>query len=433
LPSAIGETLLKPVVVPVYVRDRTASVRFFGKSYVLPARGQQGLPVASVNVSRIAIDIYRVADRNLTSVTGSSGDFLKQLSSSDVSTLANERGAKIYSGELEVAQKLNAEVSTAVPVGEAVPELKPGVYAMVARAIGAKPGSEDDGGGSTATQWFIVSDLGLAAFTGDNGLHAFVRSISTTEPVNGANVRVMARNNEILAQGRTDGAGYIRFEPGLVRGEGGLQPALLVAETAQGQYAFLDVASAAFDLSDRGVKGRETSGPIDAFLYADRGIYRPGETVKLNGLVRERAGASSGVPAILIVTRPDGVEHARVTLTDQGLGGRAHALKLSGTAMTGTWRVKLHTDPKDDPLSSFAFLVEDFVPERLDLKLSSQAAALVPEVPGTINVSGRYLYGPPAANLAAEGEIIVKPAGREVAACPSYRCGLADERITPVR
>ncbi len=433
LPSEIGETLLKQVVVPVYVRDRTAAVRFFGKSYVLPVRGQQGLPVASVNVRRIGIDIYRVSDRNLASVAGGGSEFLKQLSGSDVNSIANDKGAKIYTGELAVEPKLNAEVTTAVPIGDAVGDLKPGVYAMIARAKDAKSGSDDDGSGSTATQWFIVSDLGLAAFTGDNGLHAFVRSISTTEPLNGANVRVVARNNEVLAQGKTDGAGYVRFEPGLVRGEGGLQPALIVAETAQGQYAFLDIAAAAFDLSDRGVKGRETAGPIDAFVYADRGVYRPGETVKVNGLVRERAGGQSGVPATLIVTRPDGVEHSRTTLTDQGLGGRAHALRLSGTAMTGTWRAKLYTDPKGDPLSTLAFLVEDFVPERLELKLASQAAALAPEVPGTINVSGRYLYGPPAANLAVEGEIVVKPAGREVAAFPGFRFGLGDEKITPVR
>ena len=435
LPSDIGETLLKPAVIPVYVRDRAPAVRFSGKSYVLPSRGQQGLPVVSINTTRIGIEIYRVADRNLTAVTGSNGDFLKQLSGSDISALANERGAKIYAGELEVTPKLNQEVSTAVPIGEAVPELKPGVYAMIARPVQRKARDDDDSPGAGATQWFIVSDLGLAAFTGDNGLHAFVRSLGSTEPIANANVRIVARNNEILAQGRTDGAGYVRFEPGLVRGEGGQQAALLIAEAANGQYAFLDVAATAFDLSDRGVKGREKSGALDAFLYADRGIYRPGEPVHLNGLVRERTGAAASVPTTLIVSRPDGVEHSRVALTDQGLGGRSHTLRLSATAMTGTWRVRLHADPKADPLSSAAFLVEDFVPERLDLKLTPAVSALVPEVPGIIKVAGRYLYGPPAANLAAEGEIVVKAAaiGRDVPGLAGYRFGNAEEKITAVR
>ena len=163
----------------------------------------------SINTGRIAIQVYRVADRNLTSITGPNGDFLKQLSGYDTSQIANERGAKIYEGELEVTPKLNAEVTTAVPIGEAIPELKPGVYALVARAADRRSssGDDDDSSGRTATQWFIVSDLGLAAFTGDNGLHAFVRSLTSTEPINNANVRIVARNNEVLAQGRTDGAG----------------------------------------------------------------------------------------------------------------------------------------------------------------------------------------------------------------------------------
>ena len=38
------------------------------------------------------------------------------------------------------------------------------------------------------------------------------------------------------------------------------------------------MTTAAFDLTDRGVKGRAEPGPVDAFAYADRGVYRPGET-----------------------------------------------------------------------------------------------------------------------------------------------------------
>ena len=433
LPSEIGETLLKPAVIPVYVRDRSPMVRFTGKSYVLPTRGQQGIPVTTINTAKVAVEIYRVGDRNLNAVVGGNGDFLKQLSGSDASGLASNIGQKLYSGELETAAgKLNEEVTTAIPVADAIPELKPGVYAMVARPADKKRGEDDeDSGGST--QWFIVSDLGLTAFTGDNGLHTFVRSLTTTEPVANAQLKVVARNNEVLARAKADGAGYARFEPGSVRGEGGQRPAILVAETPNGQYAFLDLAAAGFDLSDRGVKGREKSGALDAFLYTDRGVYRPGETVHVNALARDRAGQASAVPMTLIVTRPDGVEHSRTAMTDQGLGGRAMTLGLTGSAMTGTWRAKLHADPKADPLSQVAFLVEDFVPEKLELKLAPAQPALQPEVAGTINVSGRYLYGPPAAGLAAEGEIVVKAAAKEPEGFAGYRFGLADEKITPVR
>ena len=221
--------------------------------------------------------------------------------------------------------------------------------------------------------------------------------------------------------------------PRLARGEGGQAPAVLVAETEAGDYAFLDMTAAAFDLTDRGVKGRGDPGPVDAFAYPDRGVYRPGETVHLTTLVRSHTGGASPVPVTLILWRPDGVEHSRMALTDQGLGGRAAKLALASSAMTGTWRVKIHTDPKAAPIAQAAFLVEDFVPERLDLKLETTAEALTPQQPGAIKVAGRYLYGPPAAGLSVEGEIAVRASTKESAAFPGYKFGRGDEQFSPVR
>src|SRR5581483_12365241 len=108
---------------------------------------------------------------------------------------------------------------TAFPIAEALPRLQPGVYVLAAQAS-AK--SEDEGYRNVATQWFIVSDLGLTAINGDDGMHAFVRSIADATPVVNVNVRLIARNNEVLATARTDSRGYARFDAGLKSGEGGL-------------------------------------------------------------------------------------------------------------------------------------------------------------------------------------------------------------------
>ena len=74
--------------------------------------------------------------------------------------------------------------------------------------------------GALATQWFIVSDLGVTAFSGNDGIHVFVNSLASTAAVGQAEVRLLARNNEILATRKTDEAGHILFEAGLARGEG---------------------------------------------------------------------------------------------------------------------------------------------------------------------------------------------------------------------
>jgi uncharacterized protein YfaS (alpha-2-macroglobulin family) len=429
LPSAIrGEALAKTAELAVYVKDRAPSVRAVGRSYVLPNRGQQGIPLVTVNIDAVKVEVYRVGDRSIAQVL-QSGDFQRQLASYDLSTLKEKSGARVYAGELQVAQRLNEDVTTAFPVAEAIPRMEPGVYVLAANASTKK----DDNGGRVATQWFIVSDLGLTAINGDDGVHGFVRSLATAEAVANVKVRLIARNNEVLGTAKTDARGYVRFDSGLARGEGGQAPAVLAAETDVGDYAFLDMTAAAFDLTDRGVKGRGDPGPVDGFAYPDRGVYRPGETVHLTTLVRTHTGGASPVPVTLILWRPDGVEHSRMALTDQGLGGRAAKLPLAAAAMTGTWRVKIHTDPKAAPIAQAAFLVEDFVPERLDLKLETTATALTPQQPGAIKVAGRYLYGPPAAGLSVEGEIAVRTATRESAAFPGYKFGRADEQFSPVR
>ncbi|MGE0023268.1 MAG: alpha-2-macroglobulin [Hyphomicrobium sp.] len=429
LPSDVNEPLAKQVTLAVYVPDRKPMVHFTGKSYVLPTRGQQGIPLVAVNTSKVNVEVYRIGDRSLANALNN-GDLDRQMQGYQLEELKSRTGSLVYTGELEIPSKLNTEVTAAFPVSEAIGELKPGAYAMIAHP--AEQASTESWR-EQATQWFIVSDLGLTAFSGTDGVHAFVRSLSSADPIANASVRLVARNNEVLATATTDANGYVRFEPGQSRGEGGNAPAILVAENGAGEYAFLDLSSNAFDLSDRGVKGRDAPGPLDGYLYTERGVYRPGEEINVTAIVRDSAGVAASLPVTLIVVRPDGVEQGRYALTDDELGGRTLHLPLGGGAMTGTWRAKLHADPNADPLTQVTFLVEDYVPERLDLTLTEGAGKLAPNETKTIDVTGRFLYGPPAAGMALEGDIVVKPSAKDLAGFEGYRFGDANETVSPVR
>jgi hypothetical protein len=266
------------------VRDRKPSVRFTAKSYVLPRSGQRGIPLVSVNTRSVDVDIFRIGDRNLTN-TVLGHDFQRNLDRFDLERLGQERGVRVWKGTLQVESNLNADITTAFPVDQAVGELAPGVYVMVAEAAGTK-GEDYE---ALATQWFIVSDLGLTAYSGNDGVHAFVHSLATTEAKADAEVRLISRSNEVLATRRTDATGRAHFEAGLARGEGGMSPAMLVV-AAERDYAFLNLKAPAFDLSDRGVAGRAVPAGLDAFVYAERGVYRSGETVYLTALLRDAAG-----------------------------------------------------------------------------------------------------------------------------------------------
>ena len=237
-------------------------------------------------------------------------------------------------------------MTTAFPVLEAVGKLEAGVYVMTAWPDGVA--ADDDA--SRATQWFVVSDFGLTAFSGTDGVHVLVKSLASAGPLSGVELRLIAKNNEVLDTKVTDANGYAAFGAGLSRGSGGMAPSMVVASDGKGDYGFLDLQLTAFDLTDRGVKGRLVQTALDAFLFTERGVYRSGETVFLTALLRDAKGAVvQGFPMTIVIQRPDGVEYKRVKLDDQGLGGRSFALPLLSDAQHGTWRIQAYADPKSDP------------------------------------------------------------------------------------
>ncbi len=436
VPSAIpGESLLKTADYDIYVRDRQPSVRFTGRNYVLPRTGQDGIPVVTVNTPKLDMEVVRIGERNMINSIHSE-DFLAQLGTVEAKRIAEERGRKLWTGTMDIATDLNKDVTTTFPVTQAAGEMTPGVYVLFARPSGQKveaDGDYDDGG-SVATQWFVVSDIGLTSFSGPDGVHVLARSLATAQPMAGVKLRLLARNNEVLGEAETDRTGYALFAAGLTRGALGLAPGLIQASQG-GDHGFLDLKQSAFDLSDRGVKGRVAPAALDAFLYTERGVYRSGETVHVTALLRDPRGAAvTGLPLTLIVKRPDGVEYRRQVVQDQGAGGRAFSVALLSGIATGTWKVQAFTDPRKDAVGEVTFLVEDYVPEKLELEVKSARTALTAGEPAELNVTARFLYGAAGADLDLTGEVTLRLAEKPgIPGLEDYQIGLTDEPYEPTK
>ena len=428
LPSADGEELLRDVVLDVYVPDRAPFVGFANNAYVMPAGLGGGLPITSVNADVADVMIYRVGDRSIAAAVRD-GIFQGGLSEYDAEDVAERVGEQVWAGEVDLARgKPNELTTTAIPVAETLGQMEAGAYVVTARMKGEETRYWD----AMATQWFIVTDLGLTTIAGDDGVHAFVRGLSDAQPIAGAAVRLVAVNNEILGEATTDADGRAVFAPGLARGEGGRAPQLLVAETADGDYAFLDLSRPAFDLTDRGVEGRPSPGPLDLFATTERGVYRPGETVYLTAMLRdERANAVTGLPLTLEVERPDGVVSSKQVLSDEGAGGYFVALPLVEEAMRGSWTARFYVDPQA-PLFRTSFLVEDFEPERLAFEISAADAPMVAGAVTEVDVAAKYLYGATAPDLAIEADAIIRPV-RTMPGFPGYTFGRLDDTIETSR
>ncbi|MGB0914332.1 MAG: PAN domain-containing protein, partial [Phaeobacter italicus] len=172
LPAEDGETLQKDVELIQYVRDRSPSVRFPGRTYVLPQTPDAALPVETVNIGTLDLRLRRISDRNLLRAV-QDGYFGRPLSQWQDRTFASDIAEDVWSGTAEVANTLNQDMTTRLPLTVALAGQPAGIYALSARVPGADP-YEDPG----ATQWFVLSDLGISSMSGTDGLHVTLRGLS---------------------------------------------------------------------------------------------------------------------------------------------------------------------------------------------------------------------------------------------------------------
>ena len=426
LPAATGERLRETFTTRVVVPDRKPQLRFSGTGYVLPKQGTSGLPLTTVNVDKVKLRLLRVNERNL--VPSIDAERLTMtFSSYEVDEIINRTGSLVWEGEMAIASERNRPVTTAIPLKDMLHEKGPGIYLAVAERTDLM----QDQYAEPATNWVLVSNLGLAAYKGADGLAVDVRSLAEGKPMPDVGVQLYARTNGELAAGNTAAGGNARIAGGLLRGSGGDEPFVVTAHGPDNYFNFLEIGRPAFDLSDRGVSGRQQPRPVDTFLYTDRGIYRPGETVELIALVRDdKADAMSNLPVGLRLLRPDGVEVEKRQPAGDRLGAYRESFALPRDARFGAWRVELRLDPKAPPIGSAEFRVEDFVPPQLKVALAAADAPIRPGEAFPVDVDARYYYGAPGAGVVIEAEAVISLDENPFPAHPGFQFGLVGEDFT---
>ncbi|MGH6891907.1 MAG: alpha-2-macroglobulin family protein, partial [Dongiaceae bacterium] len=408
---------------------------FQKQAYVLPKVGSTGVPITTVNVDFTKLRLLRINDRNLVGEINR-GNFLGNLYDWDRQRIANEAGEEIWRGSMPVEGERNVRVVTSVPIIEMIPEIKPGVYLLMARAARADETEQQaqDYWDVYATQWIVVSDIGLSTMSSEDGLNVFARSLETAQPLNRVKVQLLARNNEVLAVATTDREGLAHFDRGLIRGAGGRLATAVTAFRKDGDFSFLDLTRAAYDLSDRGVGGRVAPANLDLFLYTDRGVYRPGETVHLGVLLRDWTGKGvADLPITLRLVRPDGVEAQRFDNLQGVAGGFQQEIAISDAARTGQWTLEAFVDPHGSAIATKNFLVEEVVAARIEAVLTPSAATIIPGQNLEVAGDAKFLYGAPAADLKVKSDLVIQPDSDPFPQFEGYRFGLEEEESDPQR
>ncbi len=426
LPGEGRQNLRQDTPVAIAMPNRDPRIAFDTSSFILP-RGQEArIGVATVNVTSMAMRLVRVAERNLVPMgrDWTPGEALGPWSASSIS---EDMGRILWEGRAELQRvEPNRTHRSVLPLPDVLRNAAPGAYLLVL--------SQEDGrrgGAERAALPFFVTDIGLTAWRGADGLAVQARSLQSATATPGLRVMLMARNNEILAEARTDSDGLARFPMALMRGTGPLAPVAVHAETS-GDLASLSLEAASFDLSDRGATGQPHPGPVDAFLWLDRGIYRPGETVNAAALIRDPAGRPLDLPIRLRLRRPNGQVAQEIVPPRQEGGAIYWPLRLSAGAPFGAWTLEALTDPDAPPVGRTTFRVEAFLPERLAVTAGPAPGPLVPGPQGLeVPVVARFLYGAPGSGLSGQAEMRLLTDPEPFPGWRGWRFGLAQEQFAP--
>lgn len=410
-----------------------ADIKFTNsKAIYLSKAGGRNIEVKITNVPKVKLVISKIYENNL--LMAQQGYYPKDkeesseahyISESDEGSIDDDNteavaGDVIFSKEIDtrtLPKSGGGRILNISQFEDRLPDLK-GIYHVMLRS--------DKDYWIRDSRFISLSDLGLIAKQGNGKMYVFANSIKTTQAVNGVTINVYGANNQLLGTGATNAEGVAEV-PIIKRDFTGFKPAMIIAKSAD-DFNYLPLNSTRVNTSrfETGGKRSNISG-LDAFIYAERDIYRPGEKVNFAVLLRDKMWKAPGpIPVKVKFLLPNGKElkSFRLSLNDQG--GAEGSIPISYAAITGSYVLELYSS-NDVLLSTKNFMIEEFVPDRIKVTTKLDKAFLQPNYSTTLSINAVNFFGPPAANRKYETEIQVKQKQFTSSQFKDYNFSLANQ------
>lgn len=275
--------------------------------------------------------------------------------------------------------------------------------------------------GKTDRRLILITDMGvLVKDNADNTHDVFVQSIQTGQPVSGARVDILGKNGVSVFGTSTDMGGRAQF-PKLTDFEHEKSPTVyLVRKGSDISFLPYERSERKLNYSRFDIGGVVTEGAVDrldAFLFSDRGIYRPGDEFHIGIIVKsanwKRPLAGIPLEASIMDSRGLEVKRQKISLTASGFEEVKY--QTEDTSPTGKYTTNLYI-VKDNKrgalLGSASVRMEEFLPDRLKIstKLSQERKEgwVSPAgLKGKVNLMN--LYGTPAVNHRIAAEVTLAP------------------------
>ncbi|WP_395745075.1 alpha-2-macroglobulin [Prosthecobacter sp.] len=285
---------------------------------------------------------------------------------------------------------------------------------------------------ASTKRFVLVTDLGLMVKkNADGSRDVFVQSIKTGDPVNGAVVTVLAKNGEYLLQQTTADGHVLLPDVGSFQRE---KRAVAIVATLGNDLSFLpfDRPDRLLDFSRFDIGGALASEKeaLEAFLFTERGVYRPGDAIHVGAVLKRRdwAPGLAGLPLEmdLVNAKDEVIDTQKVVLSADGFIDVK--MKTDESDPTGRYIARLYLVKKDDEnkrtrLGQTSFKVEDFQPDRMKIEVTltgNELAGWLQPTEIKADVSLQTLFGFPAAKRLLKARMELTPGAFAFTQFPDY-------------
>ncbi|MFQ5602658.1 MAG: MG2 domain-containing protein [bacterium] len=370
-------------------------IDFVGEGFYLTRSGKLNLGLSTINVNKVNFEVEKIYANNLAYLLNRN-DLSQKWASYNLRTL----GRRIHQSDLVVQSVENEEVVTPINVKEYLAGERLGIFKLTARLSEQR--------WRHASKWVIATDMGLLTKKAGDDLWVWVNSLSMLEPVTGAEITLISQNNQILMSAKTNQDGIAVFE-NYTRYTEDFVPYLITASLGN-DFSFLELHRRRIPTSDFDVGGAAyLQHGYEAFMYNERGVYRPGEHAHLAAVVRgENISVPTAFPVKLQVKGPDGKILTEQKSRLNEAGAAEFDVAVPEFAMTGGYLARLFIGDKQE-IGRTSFNVEEFIPDRMKVKLSTNRKEYSAGMEMQINVEAVTLFGPPAAGRQVEAELQIEP------------------------
>lgn len=296
-------------------------------------------------------------------------------------------------------------------------------------------------------QWIVVTDIGLTYYRRGTSAVVIARSLMTGEAIPNAEIHLVSAGNRVLGKANTNTFGVAELPAGLTRGQQGNRLASIFAYH-DADFSIIDPNRDVFDLSAHGLEGRSSPRMVDTYIYTDRGLYRPGESINAVVLVRDTDGKplTASLPITIRLRGAKGQalsDEVQFKAEDLAMGGVALKLPIARTALLGA--ADIEAVVSGQVVGRVTLQIGHFQPDRARIQLSPPAEKIASEDAG-VQIHGlsqaNYLYGgrswastfleAPASHLLGEMRLLISPSTSPFESCyGNYAFGDIEQSFPP--